>query len=153
MKFGEEASKFSFRGSKSDLSATQKVFGKINVPGPGSYDVSIEKNIGKSFLSNHKSSPSTVIAPNSFARFPKRKDLGFPGPGSYVVSGEFLKGNCIESKFVYSGARKFTQSHREIFEKIKFQTPGPGAYRMPSEFGYYENVRNSSVPEVSKNRN
>jgi len=120
------------------------------VPGPGSYDVSIERNIGKSFLSNHKSSPSAVIAPNSCVRFPKMKDSGFPGPGSYVVSGEFLKGNTVESKYVYCGARKFTQSRREIFEKIKFQTPGPGEYRMPSEFGYYEKVRNGSVIEESK---
>lgn len=151
-KFGVESAKYSIHGSKEDFSLTQKVFGKINVPGPGTYDTSIDKTIGKSVISNYKSSPVAVISPPTSLRFPKRKDFGFPGPGSYSLSQEFLKSSSIESKFKYCGARKFTQSARKIFEKVKFETPGPGSYRMPSEFGYYENTRNSSLPERKQNK-
>jgi hypothetical protein len=54
------------------------------------------------------------------------------------------------SQYKYAGARKFTCSQREFFGKKDLDTPGPGSYRLPSEFGYYENrKKNPSVPEFT----
>lgn len=122
------------------------------MPGPGTYKPDIERSPGKTILSTYRSSPITVFSSPAFARFLPNKDVGVPGPGSYYVNEDFLKAGQTLSQFKYQGARKFPVSARDTFYKKSVDTPGPGSYRMPSEFGYYENIKKKSfsVPKLNQ---
>ena len=121
------------------------------VPGPGAYKPEIEKTLGKTF----RSTPSTYISNPKFARFPEIKEKTSPGPGAYYNPEEFIKSGYQFSQNKYCGARKFALSSRETLIKKKLDTPGPGSYRLPSEFGYYENLnakkKNASMPNLNAN--
>ncbi len=73
-----------------------------------------------------------------------------PGPGQYKPKYNMsLKGEYFLSNFKSSLCRTFTQSQRSEmkgrggninnFDNIISDTPGPGQYRIPSDFGHYEN--------------
>jgi hypothetical protein len=137
-KIGKEGAKYTISGkSPSGKLYSDSAFTPQSVPGPGTY-ITTSSSPGKYFISTFKSSPIPVIAPKSHKRFKSQQDPNFPGPGSYNFEEKFLKTGCILSKYKYEGARKFSQSSREIFEKQKFEIPGPGSYKLPSEFGYVE---------------
>ena len=66
-----------------------------------------------------------------------RKD---PGPGAYEVSANqdiSPKGRYCLSRSQNCLARSFGHSHQRGDPALNRQTPGPGNYRVPSEFGYY----------------
>ena len=65
-----------------------------------------------------------------------------PGPGTYAPKVEITPtGFYFNSNFVSSRVRSFGREPRKDMTQqalsAKF-APGPGAYRAPSEFGYYE---------------
>lgn len=62
-----------------------------------------------------------------------------PGPGSYTVNGVDLspKGKYVSSRLHNCLVSSFEGSERKFFCD-KTNTPGPGNYKLPSEFGYYE---------------
>lgn len=96
-----------------------------------------------------KSSPVPIFSHKSYARFPVSKDDAIPGPGAYKTMEGFLEGFPL-SQYKYNGARKFPNSNREFFGKKDLDTPGPGSYRLPSEFGYYESrKKNPSMPNLN----
>lgn len=72
-----------------------------------------------------------------------------PGPGHYptVVSLD-RNGVYFLSKFQSSGCRRFGRESRASVSTrgSQLNTPGPGSYRAPSEFGYYQ-AKNSLVEE------
>ena len=72
---------------------------------------------------------------------------GNPGPGHYDKRSVSMstKGKYFVSKMKNSGAGFFGKSKRKIGALLK-GTPGPGSYRMPSDFGIYE----ASAPKKSK---
>ena len=105
-------------------------------------------------MSTIKSSPNIFISHKPLSRFPPNKDEGVPGPGTYKTNGEFLSGYPL-SQYKNQGSRKFNNSQREFFGKKNINTPGPGSYRLPSEFGYYESIKrkNPSVHNLTDRKN
>jgi hypothetical protein len=69
-----------------------------------------------------------------------------PGPGQYSPSGEFSKeGSYFVSKFSSSMCRTHYHADRSTFKTSRMSTPGPGTYRLPSDFGYYEARKSSEL--------
>lgn len=74
----------------------------------------------------------------------KRKDMNSstnPGPGMYPVHDNFSpEGKYVSSRHENSKSRHFPQDKKpSLVPKLK--TPGPGFYRLPSEFGYYRSAK------------
>jgi len=71
-----------------------------------------------------------------------------PGPGQYSPKGEMSKeGSYFLSKLRSSQCRSHYHADRATLLTQRLATPGPGSYRLPSDFGYYEaknSVRASS---------
>jgi len=118
--------KFSNEGRKISLTGRGKESGpKESVPGPGAYDSKVSNSPGRYVVSNIKN-----------------LDKGF------------IDFNKILSTCKSSGSIKFGFTGREFDYGIK-NTPGPGSYRIPSEFGYYENSKpqSSSKSLIAKKSN
>ena len=67
--------------------------------------------------------------------------IDYPGPGAYSPkNGTSSDGNYFISSIKSNGVRTFYHSNRLTAEvsKEKRCVPGPGQYRLPSDFGYYE---------------
>jgi hypothetical protein len=117
-------------------------------PGPGTYEppTSINKT-GKYFNSKYKNSMARVMSPSRSVRFPnyaKGQNRGMPGPGTYNPGATITKdGNYFVSQYKSSMCRTFYHCDRDIStaSKSKKSNPGPGMYRLPSEFGYYESKK------------
>ena len=124
---------FGFRSKLNTLDESKK-----NVPGPGAYPVPFTINEkGKYFLAKYK----TVWA-RDFSKYTGRCQTSQEkvlGPGSYTVQGIDLspKGKYVSSRLHNCLVGSFEGSERKFFND-KTNTPGPGNYRLPSEFGYYE---------------
>lgn len=124
------------------------------VPGPGTYEMlSATSPKGNHFLSKFESSRASLFNPPHSKRFQgmrKSRRLymflakqikQFPGPGQYPPAQTISKtGTYFISKFKSSQCRTFGLEFRETLEsRGDFATsPGPGTYRSPSDFGYYE---------------
>ena len=61
-----------------------------------------------------------------------------PGPGTYETTCAIDKMDQKISNFKSVAVRKFGTSVRPNLSKYDTQTPGPGHYRPPSDFGYLE---------------
>lgn len=69
------------------------------------------------------------------------KSKFIPGPGHYTPSSSITKnGDYFVSKFGSSKCRTFYHCDRSTMNlnRTKLGTPGPGSYRIPSEFGHYK---------------
>lgn len=85
-------------------------------------------------------------------RFKQPKES--PGPSSYrEKDGVSEKGKYVLSQRVGRGTRPFDQSARETFAataiKRKSTIPGPGAYQLPSEFGFYGDAKQYKSSKVT----
>ena len=82
---------------------------------------------------------------------PENKDNKVPGPGNYDTKREDLSpdGKYLLSKMRNSLVRSFASSERERGVP-KSMIPGPGAYRMPSEFGYYTAKNSAQSSSITK---
>lgn len=131
-KFGREGRIITISGKKSEPKHID------NSPGPGAYNQSIEKQKGEYFLSTCRSAQSFKISSTS-PRFLKEILEKTPAPGSYETDKGFLKNSQILSTVKSSGGRLFPRSERKplLFKSL---SPGPGSYRLPSEFGYYDGL-------------
>lgn len=106
----------------------------MKIPAPGIYDVLREVNsTGKYAKSSKSNLKQTIFGNQKEKRFSDIiKQEVTPGPGNYntnlglAYNAEKLK--SIRSRS--SSDIKFRNSHLEII-------PGPGQYKLPSEFGYY----------------
>ncbi|CDW81826.1 UNKNOWN [Stylonychia lemnae] len=128
---GNEASKYTMRPktvSMSDLNYKGQ-------PGPGSYEPKPALNDkGYYYVSKFKNSMATSIDP------PTKKSV--PGPGQYEFNqGMNQQGSYFVSKFMSSMCRTHYHADRSTLLGQKLQTPGPGNYRLPSDFGYYESKK------------
>ena len=111
----------------------------MNIPGPGKYSTpfTINKD-GKYFHAKYKNS-----CVRDFGKVLGRCQTAankLPGPGAYDVSTYqdiSPKGKYCLSNSQNCLARSFGSSHRGENEHESKKTPGPGNYRIPSEFGYY----------------
>jgi hypothetical protein len=141
---GNEGAKFSMRPKTTNhrLISTAR-----DVPGPGAYDF-------KASVSNQNSGQigwNSKLRSASVCTFNKGKGDRFgvsknpskqvPGPGQYSPKMEMSKtGDYFFSKYTSAGTRTFYHSNRQTIQlpTCAKVTPGPGHYRPPSEFGYYE---------------
>lgn len=142
VKFGKEGPKFTIGGSKSPIKAASLS------PGPGAYHQFDRCNIGKYTLSSFKNIQVHSFAPSSSERFIRNKASGSPAPGNYNIDKGFLRNSTILSTVKSEGSHKFGLAKRTPLNS-KNESPGPGSYRLPSDFGYYE----SSMPPKNTHKN
>jgi hypothetical protein len=113
------------------------------VPGPGTYPVpqSINER-GNYFNSKFSGSKATLFSPPRSKRFIELKP-GYPGPGTYDNPQSLNPdGSYFVSKFKSSFCRTFSHGMRKDASNPSFVgTPGPGSYKLPSEFGHYESSK------------
>mmetsp|Transcript_35612 Transcript_35612/g.34646 ORF Transcript_35612/g.34646 Transcript_35612/m.34646 type:complete len:149 (+) Transcript_35612:450-896(+) len=115
---------------------------KIN-PGPGAYENKPALNDkGSYFVSKFQNSMATTINPSRSVRFLQLKNSPQqlnPGPDRYSPQGHMSKdGAYFVSKFHSSMCRTHYHADRKTLLGQSLATPGPGQYRLPSDFGYYE---------------
>jgi len=119
------------------------------VPGPGTYPIpeSINQR-GNYHLSKFRNSGATLISPPRSKRFDELKP-GYPGPGTYENPASIKDdGSYFVSKFRSSFCRTFSHSIRkETATKTSDKTPGPGSYKIPSDFGHYESSKSQQKTE------
>ena len=116
---------------------------RSQTPGPGSYRPKVNINsLGVYFASNIPNSRAPRIAPPSDISRKIPVQTRVPGPGSYNpkdgLSGD---GSYFLSRIPSSQCRTFSRGSRSVSAQ-RLQTPGPGSYRLPSDFGFY----NSATP-------
>ena len=68
-----------------------------------------------------------------------RRKVFIPGPGSYEIR-DYNDGNYVLSQYKNAGVRRFGTAARMQL-KLPRESPGPGAYRPPSDFGYLEIIK------------
>ena len=144
--------KFSREGIKISIGAkwSQKKITE-SVPGPGAYEQSWGKTPGHYVISTAKNLETHMFSPKSSARFPKTDTDKVPGPWTYNVDKGFLKNSKILSTCKSSGSIIIGATERKDGLPVK-NTPGPGSYRLPSDFGYYDTPRaNSKAMTSDKN--
>mmetsp|Transcript_40420 Transcript_40420/g.35879 ORF Transcript_40420/g.35879 Transcript_40420/m.35879 type:complete len:158 (+) Transcript_40420:321-794(+) len=108
-------------------------------PGPGAYTSIDATNVqGRYVVSSHKGSRAPKINP------PKAGGNGLrmsndPGPGQYDLKTDINKsGSYFVSRFRSSVGRSFGTSPRRTGQLGYFEnTPGPGSYRLPSDFPHF----------------
>jgi hypothetical protein len=130
-----------------------------NKPGPGAYEppTSISKT-GTYFNSKYKNSMARVMSPSRSVRFPdyaKGCTRGVPGPGTYNPAATISRdGNYFVSQYKSSMCRTFYHCDRDTSTALKSKQsmPGPGMYRPPSEFGYYEAKKCKLLSTFKKTR-
>ncbi len=81
-----------------------------------------------------------------FDRSLLRSSVDSPGPGNYQPKLNLdAKGSYAYSKWKSSGAPLFTKATRRVdleTSKTRKITPGPGTYRLQTEFGFYNPNQN-----------
>jgi hypothetical protein len=74
----------------------------------------------------------------------------YPGPGKYEpLTGMNKTGSYFVSKFLSTMCRTHYHADRRTFDLNNVGTPGPGNYRLPSDFGQYEAKNTSSSVRIS----
>jgi Sperm-tail PG-rich repeat len=111
----------------------------LGVPGPGHYPVPFTINKeGRYFSRKHKNS-----CVRDFGKMMGRSTTALsrvPGPSAYDVSGHqdiSPDGRYCLSKSTNCLTRKFGSSPQRADVILNKLTPGPGNYRLPSDFGHY----------------
>jgi hypothetical protein len=61
-------------------------------------------------------------------------------------------GSYFVSKFRSSMCRTHYHSKRSTLERARLDTPGPGSYRLPSDFGYYESKNIKKVEGMGRSQ-
>lgn len=127
----------------------------MSAPAPGKYDINPTITLkGVYAPSKYLNSKAPIISSSSQSRFKNFSTSHLnPAPGKYpVVDAINTSGVYKLTKFKNSMCRSFSQADRmtlgvDITKKSNF--PGPGNYRLPSEFGYYKSSANHSLPKLA----
>ena len=112
---------------------------QMGVPGPGQYPVTFAiSQSGKYFSAKHKNS-----CVRDFGRVLGRCNTAenkLPGPGAYDTAAHqdiSPMGRYCLSRSSNCLTRSFGSSQQRGDVTLNKSTPGPGNYRLPSEFGHY----------------
>jgi len=113
-------------------------------PGPGTYEETLVLD-PKGYTSSRVPNPKRTTLSLKEGRFhdssTDRLSIGTitPGPGHYRDRNIMNKeGQYVLSTNRSDGQRPFLQDKRELKLEGNRYTPGPGNYRMPSDFGHYD---------------
>lgn len=103
---------------------------------------------GKYALSKNENSKAATWSPLKKERaqddaFSKHEN---PGPGMYNPS-DYSEGMYILSKFKNKGTHQYKNRVTKKIVSIKKETPGPGSYLAPSDFGHLDLNRNYLNPD------
>ena len=147
---GTELPKFTIR----QRTSYDQPFKSDGNPGPGAYAPKTGLSLkGTYFISKFKDSGASTFSPKSSIRFKpfNKTTLAFPGPGTYKPKYEMTpEGDYFVSTYKSSNCRTFSTSARDSSPaKHALDVPGPGSYRLPSEFGYYASKLKGSANTVS----
>lgn len=111
-------------------------------PGPCAYSaLSGIHPQGKYASSKHKNSLAKVFDPVRSKRFSSVVKNACPGPGAYgSFNGITGQGDYYLSTMQSTHVIRFLKGNRNntVAAPSRVQTPGPGSYRIPSDFGYIE---------------
>jgi len=114
-----------------------------DMPGPGTYETpTTTSKTGNYFNSKFRNSKAKVFDPSRSKRFsdyPKNALKGSPGPGTYNPKTEISRnGDYFVTQYKSSLCRTFYHYNRDTMpvNNQKKTIPGPGMYRLPSDFGY-----------------
>lgn len=161
---GSEGRKFTLKPKAKNLSTHYEYnVGFVDLrhrsPGPSTYEAptAISPD-GKFPYSNYKNSCCSVFNPPKSKRFfskfllnhlaPARNIV--PGPGQYEEKNTLAdKGHYVLSTIAGPQTQRFAKGPKGKYMSEVTSVPGPGAYRVVSEFGYY----NSLPHENNKSRN
>jgi hypothetical protein len=105
-------------------------------------------------LAKFKSSGATKINPIRSERFQKLYGQQVPGPGEYDPKLKTTKdGFQYIQKFHSSGARSHYHFDRTTLPNSSTArfTPGPGSYKAPSDFGFYESKHAKKRASTARN--
>lgn len=115
---------------------------RLKTPGPGAYSPKEGlDSVGKYLISKYPNSGSTKV---NQAQEKLRSSVNNPGPGDYEPkTGMSSTGQYYIASCKNTGSRSFSKAARAGFPGVKkgkgyIETPGPGTYRLMSEFGLYE---------------
>jgi len=131
--FGSQALKYSLYGRQPDKGLGTK----SKIPGPGTYQLTELKPDGKYTISRFRNTTGIIWGSSKEKRFSYKEKINAPGPGKYeirpLITGE---GKIFNSKHKSNMGK--TMGCKFFDPSSKLKTPGPGSYRMFSEFGIYE---------------
>lgn len=148
--FGSEAPKYSMTGKGIDI--MKKV--KSKEPGPGEYKHMTMTIEGKYPLSKFRNTATITFGINKEKRFNYNVKEKTPGPDSYNIKNMIDgKGFIYPSRFRSATASSITGKGKDLSTKYTnykskinlILAPGPGSYRIFSEFGIYEKERVTST--------
>jgi len=154
--FGYDGIKFSIRGrieehknDKKDKDDNNDKKKQVGFPGPGEYPITIQINEkGKYAVSNIPNVPGFRICEptkkeqkkeneeNEKDGNEKNKKNNFseiPGPGNY--DSKPLIGKIFDSRFRSYNGVTISGRYKDVDSRSNY--PGPGSYRLPSDFGQY----------------
>ena len=139
--FGSDCPKYSMKG-RNENPVTRK--GEFNPgPGPNLYSNVYTMNV------NGKYPVSNVRNVNSIRmNYDKTKRSDYiinknPGPGAYEK--KTLLGRIIDSKYMSNEPKSILGKHKIIDTRSNY--PGPGSYKIPSDFGQYESKDADKYPK------
>ena len=157
--FGWDAPKFTMKGKNDDNKKKNKNYNKMleeekkknteyqTLVKEGKVKIPLEMNPNGKY-------PVSTLRNINFVKFDKDHSKRFnytysqfPGPGTYDTKQ--LLGKIYESKFqTFEG---FTMYQRYKVKDSRQNYPGPGSYKLPSDFGIYVSKNAPSKPEDDPN--
>jgi len=122
-----------------------------DTPGPGYYHT-IDMQSGIYPLSTQKNTLSPSFGKYYSYRTQTKVDDAVPGPGNYSYFDSFTgKGYSSVSKYK-SSVGPSMHERTKVSKKVD-DTPGPGKYKLPSDFGIYISKHATIESERKKSRN
>ena len=138
---GTEGKSFLLKGKMAHFADPEILRRKADVPGPGLYGNGLELNkMGVYVLSTVENSRATKWSPSK-NRFVDsdyyRRDM--PGPGNYNPSDyNASSGMYVTSQFRNRGSIQYRRDVSRKTDRGQGETPGPGSYIAPSDFGHLD---------------
>ena len=147
VRVGHEGAKYSMR-MKASMPR-----GRLSTPGPGTYSPKEALDgVGRYSISKYPSTGAPVISP---AKDRLNSSFDTPGPGAYEPkTGLSATGQYFVTKLRNVESRSFAKAVRPGFPVVQQSTnytenPGPGAYRLVSDFGLYESLPSNHASKQS----
>lgn len=110
-------------------------------PGPGSYNATnaTDNKLGFCMSSKFRSPGGPVISRSGkrFDHRDQRRSMEIPGPGAYIPNYKQRQRNF--------GVAVIGSEKRLNTASVRRGTPGPGTYRVQSDFGFYDVADTSMI--------